>query len=93
MSEEAKVLNDDGPQAMEQREAGEVSWRGEAQAPRQSDGSNESYNPHMRHPPWILGPYAQTSSSQSPRELSGAERQVLRLRADRWECCSPGPGS
>lgn len=48
-------------------EAGEVSWRG-GTGPQASDGSNESYNPPYAHPPRILGPYAQTSSSQSPRE-------------------------
>lgn len=40
----------------------------EAQAPRQVTGQMRATIPHMRHPPRILGPYAQTSSSQSPRE-------------------------
>ena len=57
-----------------------------------SDRSNESYNPpYAPLAPQDPGPYARTSAFGPPRAPERAFwswRQVLRLRADRWEHCS-----
>lgn len=84
---------------MEQQRLGSRLER-EAQAPRQVARSKNkgSYNPPYAPPSYrILGPYAQTSSSRAPRELSGAagskaqSRQVGVLQPQAWLPDAPIP--